>query len=79
MLDSKDHHATSSVYDNEGCDCKHHDGKHVPIFGAGAYKAFTALKDTNLQLGHEFSVFTGSYSRQPFHAAIEEVQKNIQK
>jgi hypothetical protein len=37
------------------------------------------LQDPRLQLRHEFSIFTASYSHQPSQAAIKDAQKYIQK
>jgi hypothetical protein len=65
MSGIKDYQAPSSVCDNEGCDHKHPNGRHVPIFGEEAYKIITALEDASLQLGYEFSVFTAPYCHQP--------------
>jgi hypothetical protein len=73
------HQAPSSPCDDKGCDHKHQNGRHVPIFGEEAYKIITALENASLQLGCKFSVFTAPYSRQPWQVAFEEAQNNIHK
>jgi hypothetical protein len=79
MSGIKDHQVPSSVCDNDGCNHKHHNDRHVPIFGEEAYKIITALKDTSLQLGRKFRVFSGPNFRQALQAALQEAQKNIHK
>jgi hypothetical protein len=79
MSGIQDYQAPSSVCDDEGYDCKHQNGQHVPIFGEEAYKIITTLEDTSLQLGSGFSDFTDPYSCQLSQAALEDAQKNLYK
>jgi hypothetical protein len=74
MSGIQDHQGPSYICDDEGCDHKPQNGRHVSIFREEAYKIITALKDASLQLGHEFSDFTAPYSLKPSFAAIEEAQ-----
>jgi hypothetical protein len=78
-LGIQDHQAPSSIYDDKGYDREYQDSRHITIFEKEAYKIITTLKDASLQLEHKLSVLTALHSYQPSHAAIEAVQKNIQK
>jgi hypothetical protein len=79
ILGMPDHQGPAAVCDDDGYDHEYQDARHVPIFQEEAYKVITTLGNTSLQLRLEFSVFMASYPCQPSRAAIEEVQKKIEK